>query len=62
MCKFANAEKKNKNKKKTGKLHVILLSAERNCTCTLFGRCNRDAFWEKEVKIHETESVKELLS
>ena len=46
----------------TGKLQVILRSAERNCIRTLFGRSNRDAFWENEGKIHERECVKEFFS
>ena len=46
------------NRDWTGKLQVILLSAERNCTRTLFGGSNRDAFWENEGKIHEIECVK----
>ena len=46
----------------TGKLQVILLSAERNCTCTLFGGRNRDASCENEGKIHERECVKEFFS
>ena len=43
----------------TGKLQVILLSAEKSCTRTLFGGSNCDAFWETEGKIHERECVKE---
>ena len=50
------------NRDWTGKLQVILLSAERNCTCTLFGGRNRDASWENEGKIHERECVKEFFS
>ena len=50
------------NRDWTGKLQVILLSAERNCTRTLFGGSNRDAFWENEGKIHEREYVKEFFS
>ena len=46
----------------TGKLQVILLSAERNCTRTLFGGRNRDASLENEGKIHERECVKEFFS
>ena len=37
-----------------GKLQVILLSAEKIVLAhvqTLFGRSNRDAFWENEAKI-----------
>ena len=45
-----------------GKLKVTLVSAERNCTHTLFGASNRDAFWENEGKIHEGECVKEFFS
>ena len=45
------------NRDWTGKLHIILLSTERNCTPTLFRRSNRDAFWENEDKIHERECV-----
>ena len=50
------------NRDWTGKLQVILLSAERNCTRTLFGGSNRDAFWENEGKIYERECVKEFFS
>ena len=50
------------NRDWTGKLKVILLSAEINYTRTLFGRSNRDVFWENEGKIHEYECVKELFS
>ena len=50
------------NRDWTGKLQVILLSAERNCTCTLFGRSNCDSFWENGGKMHERECVKELFS
>ena len=46
----------------TGKWQVILPSAERNCTPTLFEGSNRDAFWENEGKIDERECVKELFS
>ena len=45
------------NRDWTGKLQVILLSAGRNCSPTLFGRSNRDAFWENGDKIHERECV-----
>ena len=48
------------NRDWTGKSQVILLSAERNCACTLFGRSNRDVFWENEGKIDEREYVKEI--
>ena len=48
------------NRDWTGKLEVILRSAERNCTCTLFGESNRDVFWENEGKIHESECVKKF--
>ena len=44
----------------TGKLQVILLSAKRNYTRTLFGRSNSNAFWENEGKMHERECVKEI--
>ena len=46
----------------TGKLQVIILSAEINCTRTLFGASNRDVFLENEDKIHEIECLKEFLS
>ena len=45
------------NRDWTGKLKVILLSAERICTRTLFGGSNRDAFWENEGKICERKCV-----
>ena len=44
----------------TGKIQVILLSAERNSTCTLFRRSYRDAFSENEGKIHERECAEEF--
>ena len=50
------------NRDWTGKLQVILLSAERNCTRTLSGRSNGDAFRENEGKILERECVKESFS
>ena len=50
------------NRDWTGKLHLIILSAEINCTCTLFGGSNRDAFIENEDKMHERECLKEFLS
>ena len=46
----------------TDQLQVILLSVESNCTRTLFGGSNRDAFGENEGKIHERECVKEIFS
>ena len=54
-----------KNYDWTGKLQVILLSAERIVLAdfqTLFGRSNRDSFWENEGQIHESGCVKELFS
>ena len=48
------------NRDWTGKLQVIILSAEINYTRTLFGGSNRDAFLENEVKIHERECLKEF--
>ena len=43
-----------------GQLQVILLSAERNCTHTLFGGSILDVFWENECKIHKSECVKKF--
>ena len=49
------------NRDWTGKLRVMLLSAERNCTrSTLFGGSNRDASWENEGKIHEKKMCKRV--
>ena len=46
----------------TGKLQVIILSAEINCTRTLFGASNWDAFLKNEDEIHERSCLKEFLS
>ena len=48
------------NRDWTGKLQIILFSAERNCTRTLFGGSNHEGFLENEGKIHERECVKEI--
>ena len=48
------------NRDWTCKLQAIILSTEINCTGTLFGGSNRDAFLENEDKIHERECLKEF--
>ena len=50
------------NRDWTGKLEVIIPSFEINCTHTLFGGSNGDAFLENEDKIHERECLKEFFS
>ena len=49
------------NRDWTGKLQVIILSTEINCTRTHFGGSNWDAFLENEDKIHERECLKEFI-
>ena len=48
------------NRDWTGKLQVILLSAEKIVLAHSSEEVNRDAFWENEAKIHERECIERV--
>ena len=48
------------NRDWTGKLQVILLSAEKIVLAHSSEEVNRDAFWENEAKTHESECIERV--